>query len=157
MQYRMKTHPLTMEQINRLLITSQTGCLATIGQLGFPCVTPVHYVYVNGFIYFHGLPKGQKNDNIRANPHVSFNVYNMDGLLLDRAGKPCDTNTKYQSVIIQGTADFVDDIESKRNVLCAIVNKYTPHLSDKTLPDNMVKGTAIVEIKIDKLTGKYWE
>lgn len=114
MQHRMKTHPLNRDQIDRLLSRSMTGCLATLNRDGSPYVTPVHFINENGFIYFHGLPKGQKVDNIKSDPRVSMTVYEMDGLLLDAEDKPCDTNTKYQSVIISGMAFFIDDIEEKK-------------------------------------------
>lgn len=153
----MKTHQLTAEQISRLLRECLVGCLATVGIDNTPYVTPVHFVYKDGIIYFHGLPKGQKLSNIQTNSQVSFNVYNMNGLLLDADGKPCDTNTEYQSVIAQGKAEIVTDIDRKREVLNAIVDKYTPQYSGCQLPDNMVKGTAVVAIKIDQLTGKYWD
>ena len=157
MQHRMKTHQLTAGQAESLLKSGLTGTLATVGEDSLPYVTPIHYLYDNGKIYFHGLPKGQKIDNLRRNPHVCFNVYNMDGLLLDDTGNPCDTNTKYQSVTVQGTAEIVSDTDRKRAVLDAIVDKYTPQLSGIRLPDNMVKGTAVVEIRITEMTGKYWE
>lgn len=157
MQHRMKTHQLTTEQIDSLLKDSLVGTLATINETGVPYATPLHYFYDNGKIYFHGLPKGQKIDNLKRNPHVSFNVYRMEGLLLDGAGTPCDTNTKYQSVIAQGQAEIVSDIDRKRAVLDAIVDKYTPQYSGTRLPDNMVKGTAVVVINVTELTGKYWE
>lgn len=77
--------------------------------------------------------------------------------MLDDTGNPCDTNTKYQSVTVQGTAEIVSDTERKRAVLDTIVDKYTPQLSGTRLPDNMVKGTAVVGIRITEMTGKYWE
>ena len=80
----------------------------------------------------------------------------MNGQLLDAEGKPCDTNTEYQSVIAQGKAEIVTDIDRKREVLNAIVDKYTPQYSGCQLPDNMVKGTAVVAVRIMELTGKYW-
>jgi len=156
MQHRMKTHQLTAEQISRLLRECLVGCLATVGIDNTPYVTPVHFVYTDGDIYFHGLPKGQKISNIQVNPDISFNIYKMDGLLLDAEGKPCDTNTEYQSVIAQGKAEIVTDIDRKREVLNAIVDKYTPQYSGCQLPDNMVKGTAVVAVRIMELTGKYW-
>lgn len=152
----MKTHQLTVEQISRLLHECAVGCLATVGNDNIPYVTPVHFVYKDGTIYFHGLPKGQKISNIQSNPDVSFNVYKMGGLLIDANGKPCDTNTEYQSVIAQGKAEIVADIDQKRKALDAIVDKYTPQYSGCQLPDNMVKGTAVVAIRITQLTGKYW-
>lgn len=156
MQNRMKTHPLAEEQIEQLLFRVPTGSLSTLNNDGSPYVTPIHFVRIDRFIYFHGLPKGQKIDNIKKDPRVSMTVYEMDGLLLDEEGKPCDTNTKYQSVIISGTAAVIDDIEEKKTALLEIVKKYTPQLADSPMPENMVKGTAVVQIQIDSITGKYY-
>jgi nitroimidazol reductase NimA-like FMN-containing flavoprotein (pyridoxamine 5'-phosphate oxidase superfamily) len=84
-------------------------------------------------------------------------VYEVDSLLLDPDEKPCDTNTKYESVIVSGKAIFVDNLEIKKGVLAGIVEKYTPHLIGKKLPDNMVMSTAVVKIEVQNMTGKYYE
>lgn len=157
MQHRMKSHQLTTNQIIRLLQECLTGSLATVGNDNAPYITPIHYVYKDGNIYFHGLPKGQKIGNIKANPSVSFNVYRMVGLLPDANGNPCDTNTEYQSVIVSGKAGLINGADVKRNILDAIVDKYTPQFSGIHLPENMVNGTAVIEIKITEITGKFWE
>lgn len=157
MQHRMKTHMLTKDEIKGLLVRTATGSLSTLNDDGAPYVTPVHHLYYNDSIYIHGLPKGQKIDNIKADPRVSMTVYEMDSLLLDPDGKPCDTNTKYQSVILSGKAILVEDIEHKREVLVEIVKKNTPHLAQNALPENMVKGTAVIQIQILDITGKYYD
>lgn len=156
MQHRMKTHPLTEDRVANLLLTSSVGSLATLNNDGSQYVIPVHFLYYNDGIYIHGLPKGQKIDNIKGEARVSMTVYKMDTLLLDPDGKPCDTNTKYESVIISGTATLVEDLELKKEVLIEITKKYTPHLGEKALPDNMVKGTAVIKIDIQTMTGKYY-
>ena len=96
-------------------------------------------------------------ENKKANPSVSFAAYEMEYLLYDQDEKPCDTNTKYHSVIIQGSASFIDDAQKKEQILRGIVQKYTPHLSEKPLPVNMINGTAVVQIEILSITGKYYE
>lgn len=156
MQHRMKSNPLTAEQVDQLLSRALTGSLATLNSDGSPYVAPVHFISYNGSIYFHGLPKGQKIDNINADPRVSMTIYEMDGLLLDPDGKPCDTNTRYQSIILAGTASLIDDAETKRSILTEIVKKFTPQFAANALPDNMVKGTAVVEIRVTSITGKYY-
>jgi len=152
----MKTHRLTEQQMNQLLERVQTGSFATLNPDGTPYVTPMHFVYYNNAIFVHGLPKGKKLDNIAYDSRIAFSVYEMDKLLLDSDGNPCDTNTKYESVIISGTAKLVNDIDEKGNILKKIVEKYTPHLASKELPINMVKGTAVIQIDIMEMTGKYY-
>lgn len=157
MQNRMKNHQLTDEQIANLLNICTVGTLSTINRDGTPYVTPIHFVCSGGKIYFHGLPAGQKLSNIKNNPSVCFNTYDMPGVLYDPEEKPCDTNTEYESVIIDGKARLVEDIPEKGRILKEIVKKYTPKLADKDLPENMVKGTAVVCITPEKITGKYYK
>ncbi len=157
MQHRMKTHPLTKEKIDNLLLSTSIGSLATLNNDGSPYVIPVHFLYYNKAIYIHGLPKGQKVDNIGADSRVSMTVYEMESLLLDPNEEPCETNTKYESVIVSGKATLVDDKEHKKEVLAEIVKKYTPHLTQKEIPDNMVKSTAVIKIEMQNVTGKYYE
>lgn len=156
MQNRMKTHLLSEEQIHQLLERTKIGSLVTLNADGTPYVTPVHFVYYDNAIFAHGLPKGKKLDNIINDPRIGFCTYEMDKLLLDPNEKPCDTNTKYESVIISGIAKLVDNIEEKRNILKEIVKKYTPHIANREMPDNMVKGTAVIRIALSEVTGKYY-
>lgn len=156
MQHRMKTHQLDRQQIGSLLDRADVAVLATINADGTPYGTPVHFLYQEGAVYVHGLPAGQKLDNIRANPAVCLTVYEAGDFLLDPAGNPCDTNTSYQSVILQGTASLLTDTEAKKTVLEGLVKKYTPSLSGRALPENMVKGTAVLKIRVDAATGKYY-
>lgn len=157
MQHRMKTHPLDAEKMDILLRKTQVATIATINPDGTPYVTPIHFAYDLGAVYFHGLPRGQKIDNIRVNTSVSFTAYEMDSLLLDTDHRPCETNTKYQSIILTGQAHILEDFQQKRDALQLIVQKYTPHLKHISLPDNMVKGTAVIKIEILERTGKYYE
>ena len=156
MQHRMKTHPLTEQQINHLLQRAQSGSLATLNPDGTPYSTPIHFVYCSDAIFVHGLPKGKKLDNIAHDSRVGFSVCEMDELLLDPNGKPCNTNTKYESVIISGIAKIVDNIEEKSKVLKEIVKKYTPHLINNEMPNNMIQGTAVIRIDLSSTTGKYY-
>lgn len=155
MQQKMRTRRLDDRQMAALLSELGTGSVATVNQDGTPYVAPVHFVFLDGRIYFHGLPVGKKLDNIKARPDVCFNAYVMQGLLHDAEGRPCKTGTGYQSVTIQGKAAVVDAPERKREVLDAMVRKYTPHLAGHVLPDEMVAGTAVVEITVGLITGKY--
>ena len=141
MQNRMKTHPMTEEAIEALLKRAQVGSIATLDEDGTPYAVPVHFVYLDGAVYFHGLPKGQKIDNLKARPQVCFSVWDMQGFLMDPEGRPCDTNTKYESVAAKGEASVLTDLAEKQTVLEAIIAKYTPQLSGTPLPENMLRGS----------------
>lgn len=154
MQNRMKNHPLSNEQITDLLNRAQVGNLATIGKDGYPYVLPVHFVYCESKIYIHGLPKGMKIDNIKTNEKVGFEAYDMKGLI--KGDSACNTNTEYESVVITGTAKIIDDSSVKEKMLDKIVDKYTPKYTGQKLPENMIKGTAVLEVDIKDISGKYY-
>ena len=155
MQNQMSTHALNEEQMEFLLRRVPVGALATLSEDGAPYALPVHFVYDKGLVYIHGLPKGQKLDNIARDGRVSFTAWEMGGLLLDPEGRPCHTNTKYESVVIVGRAGLVEDPGEREAALEKIVFKYTPHLKGVALPQNMLEGTAVVKISPEKTTGKY--
>ncbi len=156
MQFRMKTHQLPQEKIEALLRRSAAGALATVDAEGAPYAVPVHFALVGEVVYVHGLPAGQKLENIRANPRVCLTVWEMQGLLLDPEGRPCENNTAYESAVLRGRASLVDDLEEKRAALRAVIARYTPEMLGAPLPENMLRGTAVLCIEPDAVTGKYW-
>jgi nitroimidazol reductase NimA-like FMN-containing flavoprotein (pyridoxamine 5'-phosphate oxidase superfamily) len=150
----MRTHQLAREQVDKLLNTAHIGHLGTFGLNGYPYVVPVHFVYIDGVIYFHGLNQGQKLDNIEKNPKVCFQVTGDYSFL--QADVPCDTNTAYHSVVCLGQAFLVEDTVLKVKVLEAVVEKFTPQHRGQAFPETMLEVTGIVGIKVDDLTGKYY-
>ena len=156
MQGRMKEHPLSEEEIKELLLAEQVGNLGMVSPDGFPYITPVHFVLIDGKIYIHGLRVGQKIDYLKANPKIGFEVYKMNGLIHDPE-LPCDTNTDYQSVIILGFAKMVDDEALVIKVLDEVVKKFTPQHVGKSFPPAILKATGVIEITPEKTTGKFFK
>jgi uncharacterized protein len=155
MQQRMKDFTMTKEAMDAFLWKAQVGRISTINVDGYPYTVAIHFVYRDGKIYFHGLPKGQKLNNINHCPKVCFETDEVSGLLLNNLDTPCKADTEYQSVVIIGTAGIVADPQEKLRILTDIVRKYAPQYLDAEIPNNMVKGTTVVEITIENITGKY--
>lgn len=144
-------------KIQNLLETSQVGVLSTLNIDGTPYCVPVHFVYEDHKFYVHGLPKGQKVENLQRNSNVGFCVYDLQQYLLPEQNNPCNVNTKYKSVIVTGTATMVENHAIKKQMLQKIVAKYTPQFRDLPLPDASVLCTGLIEITATTLTGKYYE
>ncbi|MDR2846268.1 MAG: pyridoxamine 5'-phosphate oxidase family protein [Candidatus Methanoplasma sp.] len=152
----MKTHQLTHEEVEQLLSSAQTGVLATLDEEGYPYAVPIQFIYINGKIYVHGLPKGQKIGNILRDGRVSFTTYVAEGLIIGKEGNPCDVNTQYKSVVVRGDASFVSDPDVKKEVLLKLTAKYVPQYSSADIPDKAVRGTGVIEIVPVAITGKYY-
>ena len=154
----MKENQLKMEQVEALLDREHVGHFATINEDGHPYVAPMHYVYMDGKIYMHGLSEGQKMENIKKNPLVGFEVQDCGEMKISKTAKTaCNVNTEYESVIITGSAKVTEDFETKKKVLWAIVKKYVPEMEKFPMPDGRIDGTAVMEIEIECMTGKYYK
>lgn len=129
-----------------------------VGRLGTcvdnrPYITPVHYTYSGGCVYFHCALVGHKIDNIKSNENVCFEVDEMMSIIKDE--NPCEMSTNYRSVVIFGKASVVENEDEKLEALRMIVEK---HSEDKSVALRLQKknlaSTLLVKIVPDIITGK---
>lgn len=131
----------------RVLAEGEYGFLGTVGEDGVPYVVPVNYCYHNGDIVFHSAREGHKIENIRHNPQVCFAVCANVQLVSERF------STNYESVIVFGRARMVEDAETKRELLSALVHRLSPGRAFPC-PDGEVDATGVVRITPERITGK---
>nr|WP_330392531.1 pyridoxamine 5'-phosphate oxidase family protein [Anaerocolumna jejuensis] len=112
----------------------------------------MHFVYHNGNIYMHGLPKGQKIDNVNNNPKACFEVDELLGLMTEGIEAACDTEAFYNSVVMTGTARILQDYEYKREVLNKLVEKYTPQFAGIELPQKWFKVQQSLNSRLKSVT-----
>ena len=147
------------KEIARILAMTNIGRMATIGKDGYPYITPVNFISLNGNIYFHCAPKGEKLDNLNANPRVCFEV-DVPLSYLDRALDPtrpaCHLHQYYHCVIIRGKGTVVEDTELKVAALNALVAKHEGNDDfepvDASMP--LCKACHVIEIKPESVTAK---
>jgi len=146
-------------EITTILTTTRVGRLATLGQDGYPYITPVNYVYWQEAIYFHCSLKGEKLDNIRRHEKVCFEVdvplaYLDTGY--DTTMPVCDVGQYYQCVIIRGRAEIVEKSAEKVAALNALMacHENVPQFSAITADTPAVKACAVVAVRIDTLSAK---
>jgi uncharacterized protein len=135
--------------IEKILGDGEYGFLATVGENGYPYSVPLSYVYVDNCIYFHSATEGQKLDNIKYSPKVSFCVVGKTKVL------PDDFSTIYESVIVFGKASVTSG-EEKRQALINIMKKYSAGFEDKGMNyiDRAINMTTIIKIEIKHATAK---
>jgi uncharacterized protein len=133
-----------------ILVKGEYGMLATSDKQNLPYVVPMSYVYVDNCIYLHCATEGQKLDNIIENPKVSFCVVGNTKVI------PEDFGTAFESVILFGTAEIVQDMEEKLKGLRALVVKYS--IDFKVQGEEYIKKdfnlTRVIKINIEHMTGK---
>lgn len=146
---RRKDKEIRKEQSIEILEKCEYGVLSTVGENGYAYGVPLNYVYIDNKIYFHCAKSGHKLDNINYNDRVSFCVVGETELLPDKF------DTKYESVIVFGKAEEVDE-EEKYSALMEMLKKYSKDFLEKGKKyiENAGSQTRVIRIDIEHMTGK---
>ena len=139
---------LPMEESRRILIRGKECVLAVAGDNDYPYAVPINYVYDGRHIYLHSALQGHKIDALKRNPKLSLCVIDKDDIV------PEEFTTYFRSVIVFGRARFVDDDAEKIQALRILSAKYSNGIDPTEEIDKLLKVVTIVEITIDKITGK---
>ena len=133
-----------------LLKRGEYGILSTTDRNNQPYGIPVNYVVIDDALYFHCASQGQKIENITANKGVSFCVVGKTELI------PEKFSTRYESVVVSGTAEVITDAALKRPALRALIAKYAPDhtAAGEVYIDKLMDQTAVVKVSIEHLAGK---
>ena len=139
------------EELHRIL---DQATVMRLGMLdgGRPYVVPLNFARDGETIWFHGAAVGHKIDCLRAAPAVCVEV---DRLIALRTGPDAcdDWSATYESVIGFGTAEIVEDETEKLHGLRVLMRKYSGR-EDWEFSGTSVRGTAVVRIRLEALTGK---
>ena len=180
--YPMRRHKqqLSQEKCFEILEKGSSGTLALLDKQGFPYSVPLSYVFFPGkateaqipesqilhpngekpaiaetqgnlgSIYFHSALEGHKIDAIRNCAKASFCVIAADDVI------PEKFTTAYRSVIVFGEVRVVKDDTNRKLGLELLGHKYSPNFEEAMQAEiaNAFDRTAIIELKIEKITGK---
>jgi uncharacterized protein len=133
-----------------LLKQGEYGILATVNSSGQPFGTPLSYIYLNDFVYFHCAMEGTILQNLASNPQVCFTVIGNTKVIPDMF------TTNYESVMASGTASIVNGSE-KTVALEGLIYKYSPDFLESGMAyiEKAQAKTIVVKIRIEHLTGKH--
>jgi nitroimidazol reductase NimA-like FMN-containing flavoprotein (pyridoxamine 5'-phosphate oxidase superfamily) len=141
------------ETITALLEKSLVGRIATVNRRGIPVIKPVNFLYWNRRVYIHSSLKGEKVADIRRGSLICFEL--DEPIAYVTAGKSaCSANFFFRSIIIKGKAVLVREKTKKLGILERLMEKYQPERDYEKIPEEILKKTAIIEISIEKITGK---
>jgi nitroimidazol reductase NimA-like FMN-containing flavoprotein (pyridoxamine 5'-phosphate oxidase superfamily) len=148
---RRKDRAITEEEAAAILEKGAYGVLSTAGEDSLPYGVPLSYVYWQGCIYFHCALKGRKVANMARCPEVSFCVVGTVRAVYDgRFG------TFYESALIEGSAERIEDPEERALALSRLADKYLPayRAHAPAYIDKLLPATAVYRIRPRVLSGK---
>jgi nitroimidazol reductase NimA-like FMN-containing flavoprotein (pyridoxamine 5'-phosphate oxidase superfamily) len=115
-----------------------------------PYVVPLCFGYDNGIIYLHSAFAGRKIELLKRNNRVCVE-FDLDGALtIDPIA--CKWSMHYQSVIVFGRAELVEDRDEKTKGLDLIMAHY--HGNCPVYSEKALAATVVIKIAIDQMTCK---
>lgn len=142
---------LSDEETLEILNKGEYGILATVDSDGQPYGVPLSYILKDNCIYYHSTNvSGSKHDNILNNKKISFTVVGNTQVLPDKFG------TLYESVIVLGEANLVNDEDEKLSAFREFLKKYCDGFfaEGEKYIENAGPKAIMVKITINSLTGK---
>ena len=101
-------------------------------------------------MYFHCAKAGRKLENIQLNPHVCLTFAKVR--LVDGE----NFTTRYESVIAEGTASFIEEETEKCHALQLLCRRYTQH-SDEEIDAYIQRyfaQTGVVRVDLENISAK---
>ena len=116
-----------------------------------PYGVPLEYVRKENVLYFHGAKEGRKVSAMQANPWGCAVIIGDNELMPERFGR------KYQSVIVEGPIELIDDPAVKRQVMTWVVERKSPgHLEKgQKVIEKMLDRVMIYKMEMEIISGKH--
>lgn len=148
----MRTHFIhDREEIYAILKQCKT-CYVAMSEDGFPYVLPMNFVLDGDRVILHSAQSGRMWETIKKNPKVCINWTLGEELAWQDAEVACSYRVKSRSVIIEGTAEIIQDVEEKERLFKHFMTQY----SDLSFKFNApaIRNVGVLVVPITKLTAK---
>lgn len=161
-EMRRKDREMDKDFANSIIDKVEFGSLAMVNIDGTPYSIPISFIRKDNMIYIHSALKGTKIEIIKNNPEVSMSFVGDINIPYPSAESSIGIDpsevftTEFESAIIFGTANIVEDINEKILALRLLCEKYTPN--NMGLFDDAIKEaigfTCVIRIDIRNIFGK---
>lgn len=143
---------ISTEEAIEILRKGDHGVLSMVTPEGGAYGVPINYFYdpEDRCIYLHCAKAGKKIDCLKANPGVSFTVVGSQRIIEEHF------TTEFESVIVTGTASFLEETDEKRKKLRGLCDAITPGGAarrDEVVERNLT-AVNIVKITVNQISGK---
>ena len=147
---RRKDRERSHEFAKEVLDHCSYAVLAMVNTDGTPYCIPISTVREDDYLYFHCALRGQKIENLRANPAVCLTAVGRIRIPED------EFSVQYESAVVHGTAQEVIEDAEKLHALRLLCKHYVPtnmaHFDAEIAKD--FPYTGVWKIHIEHITGK---
>ena len=148
----MRTHFIhDRNEIDAILKQCKT-CFVAMSDNNIPYLLPLNFAIDGDRVSLPSAQQGRMWETIKKNPKVCINWILGEDLAWQDVQVGCSYRVRSKSVIVEGTAEPVDDMAEKEK----IIRKFMTQYSDLPFKFNepAIRNVGILLVKIDKLTAK---
>lgn len=142
--------------INEIIGILDRAKIVHVGMIdgNMPYVVPMNYGYIlennTLTLYLHGATTGRKLDVISSNPNVFIEI---DTDIVPFEGqKACQYGVCYSSVMGEGIAEIITDVEEKKRGLSILMKTQTE--KDFEFTDKLVSIVSVIKVTVADFTAK---
>ena len=148
---RRKDLAMSQEATSALIDAKEYAVLSLTGPDGRAYGVPLDYVRKEDCLYFHGAKEGRKVDAMRINPWACAVILGDTTIVPEKFGR------KYESAIIEGPIELIDDPEQKRRVMTWVGESRSPGYPEKaqSVIERMLDRVLIYKMKMEIVSGKH--
>ena len=143
------TEQLEIEKVIKACRTCFLGVCDTDMQ---PYVLPMNFGYQDGVVYIHSGPAGRKWEIMKSNPKVCITFCDGDELAWQDEHVACSWRVKSQSVIVEGTIEFIEDDDEKIKAMNILMSQYSEKAFTYSGP--AIRNVGVMKIKIEAIGAK---
>lgn len=130
-------------------------CRLAMVDNGKPYIVPMNFGYSvceNSItLYFHSAGEGRKIDILKSNPAVCVEMDCAHKLIT--GDKACDYTMDFESLIGNGTVEFVESDDEKVFAFTQIMQKYSD-IGTFKFDENLLKRTTLFKVRVSDFIGK---
>lgn len=140
-------------EIDEIIKACKT-CFLAMAVDNVPYVLPMNFALDGDSIIMHSAPEGRMWETIKKNPKVCINWTLGEDLAYQDVQVGCSYRVKSKSVLVEGTAEFIEDFDEKYRCLSLLMGQYSKREFKFGTP--AVKNVGIFKVPIDKISAKHF-
>lgn len=150
-EMRRKDRQISREEAMDILSAAEHGILSTVMEDGRSYAVPFNFAAEGESVYLHcSTAPGTTLCNIARDERVCFTCVGSTQLLPDKFA------TLYESCVVFGQAELLQDEAQRRHGLELLLEKYSPAFPEEgqAYIEKLFELTGVIRIKIEHISGK---
>lgn len=148
--------------IDSIINGAEYGTLALSDLDNFPYSVPLNFAFDNNVFYFHGSKKGKKTEIIKHNNKASLSIVKplsfIPSYFSTNDEMACPATAFFQSVIVTGVIEIIEDYDDKVLGLTKLMEKLQPEGKYKPMDGNVyekiINSTLVYKLIPIEITAK---